>query len=243
MSVDVVGKKGKERGIKEYQQMTRRQFLKESSLIVGSVAIASMAITSACSSPDDTTTPNTTTNTSINTTKTTTTTPKTTTTTTTPTSTSLPPAEGFVYTTPLEQPPVMEIPGCTTRTATDRKYVIEHMWIKMVAENIVAIGITEKMADLTAVIYDLDLPPIGSTLKKGDFFAYAEAAKMNVEFPAPISGTVLQLNNGIYFDLGATVNGSPYEKGWFLTMQLSDSEEWNELLTPQEYTDLNAKDV
>jgi glycine cleavage system H protein len=212
------------------QEITRRQFLKEASLVVGGAAIASLAFTSACSSPKNTTTSGNTTTTSTNTTPA-----------ITNTTTVLPPAEGFVYETPLEQPPKMPIPGCTTFTATDRKYVVEHMWVKMVAENIVAIGITEKMSELMDKINSLYLPKEGDILEKGGLFAYAEAAKMNVDFPAPVSGTVMQVNHDVYVDLEKMINDDPYVKGWLVTLQLSNPEEWDELLTPQEYTDLNSK--
>jgi len=135
----------------------------------------------------------------------------------------------------------MEIPGCTTFTATDRKYVIEHMWIKMVAENIVALGITEKMSELMDLIYTMYLPQEGDVITKGESFIYSEAGKMSVEFFAPISGTVLQVNRDIYTDLEMMINADPYVKGWLITVQLSNPEEWDELLTPQEYTDLNSK--
>jgi glycine cleavage system H protein len=39
------------------------------------------------------------------------------------------------------------------------------------------------------------------------------------------------------------INADPYVKGWFITMQLSNPEELNDLLTPEEYRDLNAKVV
>ena len=224
----------------EEKQVTRRQFIKEAGIIVGGSAIASLSFSSACGSSGDTTTSGTNTSTSPNTTTTTTTT-STTTTTTNNITTSLPPAEGFVYETPTEQPPVIEIPGCTTYTATDRKYVIEHMWVKMVAENIVAIGITEKMSELTDWIENLLLPREGEILNKGGYLGHIEAAKMNVELISPVSGTVLQVNRDLYVDIVKIVNGEPYVRGWFVTIQLSYPNEWDELLTPQEYTDLNAK--
>ena len=228
------------------QQVTRRQFLKDTGLIVGGAAISSIGLTSGCSSGETSTTSSQINTTTTNTTPTTnpaTTTSSTSTNTTTTTVTTLPPAEGFVYKTPLDLPPEMDIPGCTTSTATDRKYVIEHMWIKMVAQGIVAIGITEKMSELTDYISDISLPQVGTTVNKGDYLMYITAAKMNVEFPAPVSGTVLQRNNDIFIDLVAMVNTDPYVKGWLMTIQLSHPEEWDELLTPQEYTDLNAKEL
>jgi len=230
-------RKLRKRKAREGQQVTRRQFLKETGLLVGGAAISSIAITSGCdsSSSSGTKTVNTT-----PTTNPTTTTSNTSINTTTTTTTTLPPAEGFVYKTPLEQPPVMPIPGCTTFTATDRKYIIEHMWVKMVAEGIVAIGVTEKMTELMDVIYSLSLPPESEIVQKDTSFIYADAAKMAVEFVAPVSGTVLQVNNGVFLDL-TVIKNDPWVGGWFLTIKLSNPEEWDDLLLPQEYTDLNAK--
>ena len=127
--------------------------------------------------------------------------------------------------------------------AADRSYIPEHMWIKLVAENIVAIGITEKMSELMDLIYTLHLPHAGDILERGGSFGFAEAGKMSVKFFSPVSGTVLQVNHDVYVDLEMMINADPYVKGWFITIQLSNPEELDELLTPEEYRDLNAKVV
>ena len=107
------GEQGEKQGSQEAQPVTRRQFIKEASITAGGAAIASLVLTSACGSPENTTTINTTTATGTTTTgtTTTTTTPMTTTATTPSTTTSLPPAEDFVYETPTEFPPRISIPG------------------------------------------------------------------------------------------------------------------------------------
>ena len=127
--------------------------------------------------------------------------------------------------------------------AADRSYIIEHMWVKLVAENIVVIGITEKMSELLDKIYTLYLPNEGDKLEKDGFFAYAEGGKMSTEFVVPVSGTVLQINYEIWPDPELTVNNDPYVSGWWITIQLSNPQELDELLTPEEYRDLNAKVV
>ena len=125
--------------------------------------------------------------------------------------------------------------------AADRSYIPEHMWIKLVAENIVAIGITEKMSELCGKIYSLYLPEKGRTLVKDSYLGYVEAAKTSVELFSPVSGTVMQINNDIGPDPELTVNNDPYVSGWMMTIQISNPEELQALLTPQEYSDLNAK--
>jgi glycine cleavage system H protein len=220
---------------KESQLLTRKEFVKEMGSVVGGVALASLTLSSACGSPGNNTIPNSTN--TINSSSTNTITSGTAT--ITNTITSLPPAEGFIYKTPSEKPPMKAIPGCTTSTATDRKYNIDHLWVKMVAENIVAIGITEKMSTMVDFITNVSLPDEGSKLEMGGFFAYIESMKMDVELLAPVSGTVLQVDTEIYTDLVYRVNGDPYGRGWLVTMKLSNPEEWNKLITPEVYSDLN----
>jgi len=90
-------------------------------------------------------------------------------------------------------------------------------------------------------IYSLYLPEIGNNLTKEGYFGYGEAAKLNVEFVSPVSGTVRQINTELYVDIEMHVNNDPYVSGWMVTIELSNPEELDELLTPQGYTDLNAK--
>jgi len=206
--------------------LTRKEFLKEVVSVAGGIALVSLAPALACTSPGANTSSSVTgSNTG----------------TTTNTTISLPPADGFVYKTPTELPPMVLIPGCTSHTALDRKYTIEHMWVKMVAENIAAIGITEKMSQMVAYISTMNLPQIGRKFAQGDVLLYVTSSKLSIDLIAPVSGTVLQQDTDIFVDLWYRVNSDPYVKGWLITMQLNQPEEWNKLLTPQEYTDLNAK--
>ena len=210
---------------------TRRQFLKEAGLVAGSAAIGSLTLLSGCKpSSTESTIP---VSSSV--------TQDTIYTVPVIETSGLPPAEGFVYKAPSDPPPVMKIPGCTTNAALDRKYIMEHMWVKMVAQDVVVTGITEKMAALISFLYELSLPAEGIQLKRGENYIYAHGAKLSLDFPNPVSGVVLQKNNEIYTELTMTVIGDPYNRGWFNTVKLSNPEEWDELLTPQQYADLNTK--
>ena len=234
------------RGAKESQPVTRRQFLKEASLVVGGAAIASLAFSSACGTPDNTATSGTTTTTTTPTT-TTATTPSTTintTTTTTTTTTSASTSTGTwsgVYSTPAEKPEMLRVPGCEVKVAADRLYVYEHMWVKPITDDIVVIGITEKFLEFLEVVYFFTLQDDGKMVYRDLYLGSVEASKMNVELIAPVSGTVLQNNDEIAADPESTINKSPYVKGWMQVIQLSNPEELEELLTPEEYVSYNAK--
>jgi len=244
-----IGKRGKQR--KDYiaqkisQPVTRRQFSKEASLVVGGAAIASLAFTSACGSPgSSSTTSNTGTTTTTSTpaaatTNTSTTTTESTTSTTFHTSTI---TWDGTYTPPLKRPEMNPIPGCSTFVAMDRLYAIEHMWVKLIADGIVAIGITEKFQQFLEDVYSIKLQEVGTVLYRDSYLGSVEAKKMNVEFIAPVSGTVLQ-NNGGVFDDPELMDLSPYNRGWLQVIQLSNPDELNELLTAEKYISYNAKIV
>ena len=73
------------------------------------------------------------------------------------------------------------------------KYTKDHEWARDNAGNMV-VGITafavEQLGDITLV----ELPEVGDEVNTGEPFAAVESGKASVELPAPISGTVLQVN-------------------------------------------------
>jgi glycine cleavage system H protein len=222
--------------MEESQPVTRRQFLKEASLVVGGAAIASIALTSACGSPENTTTSSATTTTN------TTTSINTTTNTITSTGTW-----SGVYVPPQEKPERLPILGCEneTKVATDRKYSVEHMWVKSITDDIVVIGISEKFLALLEDIYYVTLLDEGTVVNRDLYLGSIDSSKMNVELMAPISGTVLQNNDEVRTDPGTIFNDKPYDivyaSGWMQVIKLSKPEELNDLLTPDEYKSLNEK--
>jgi len=240
MSREKRGDNWGKRGAKESQPVTRRQFLKEASVMVGGAVIASLAFTSACGSSENTTTSGTTTTTITTPTTTTTTIGTTINTNTITTSTSTSTWSG-VYVTPVEKPEMLPVPGCETSVAADRLYVMEHMWVKSITDDIVVIGMTEKFLEFLEVVYFFILQDVGTMVYRDLYLGSVEASKMNVELVAPISGTVLQNNGELNDDPDSTINKSPYVKGWMQVIQLSNPEELKELLTPEEYVSYSAK--
>jgi len=204
------------------ENVSRRQFIKDVGLMAGGLSITSMLVASGCKDGPTTTPANTTTATPP------------------PTTTG---NGGFVY-IPVTEYGLMEIEGCTSKVADDRLYASEHTWVKVVEGNIVAIGITDKMALLTDIVKAIELPSVGGTVARNESFAYAEGAKMSVELICPVSGTIMLVNNAIHeppYGYAEVINKSPYVNGWLLVVELSKPEELDELLTPVEYAMENRK--
>jgi len=229
------------------QTVSRRRFLKEASIIVSGMALTSLGVTSACRNSEKVSTSSTTqidtssTNTSENTSTLTTT--KSTSNTSINTEIYTPTGTWTgEYIPPIDSPEMKPIPGCTTFVAMDRLYAIEHTWIKLIAEGIVAIGITEKFIEFLEDIFLISLQDVGTIITQNSYLGTIEAKKMNVEMVAPISGVILH-NNEKILDDPDWVEKRPYVSGWLQVIQLSNPNELNELLTAEKYISYQAKIV
>jgi glycine cleavage system H protein len=262
--------------VKERNELSRRQFIKEAGVVIGGTAVASLALASGCK-PTGTatflaTSVITTTQTSTattNTSKTTTTAANSTTTIATsevsttqnpitPTNTTIPPnttkttevttitsttppANTAVnYIPPSKAPMLLETPGCTTLVAADRTYSVDHIWVKLISGDSVVIGVSDKLQALMAAVTNLLLPTIGSSVDAGTSFGFSEGYKMSVDLIAPVSGIVMQENQGLITE-PLRINRDPYGAGWIMIIKLTNREELKGLLTAEEYAILQAK--
>jgi glycine cleavage system H protein len=116
------------------------------------------------------------------------------------------------------------------------KYTNDHEWIK-IEGNTGTIGITDyAQGELGDVVF-VDIDPNISEIKKGESFGTIEAVKTVSDMFAPCSGKVLELNKDLT-DNPEYINNDPYEKGWMVKIEISDTAELNELLDVNAYKSL-----
>jgi glycine cleavage system H protein len=138
--------------------------------------------------------------------------------------------------TTLEPPPMLELDDDASEVASDRKYSMEHLWVKPLSDNRVVIGITDKLARLVGIIDSMDLLEEGSSIEKGQIFGEIGGVKMDVELISPVSGQIAQTNGALVLNV-LPVNASPYTE-WLEVIKLSNPEEMQELISPEEYASL-----
>ena len=116
---------------------------------------------------------------------------------------------------------------------SDLKYTKDHEWARR-EPNGVRIGITgfavEQLGDVTLV----DLPDKGTQLTAAAHFGDIESVKAVSELFAPISGLVLETNAELA-DHPELVNDAPYDKGWMLLVQVSETKELDTLMDAAAY--------
>lgn len=69
----------------------------------------------------------------------------------------------------------------------------ENLWVKEEADAVI-VGLTETAQDDLGNISFAMLPKVGSQVNKGDSVIELEAEKAVVEYEAPVSGTVIEVN-------------------------------------------------
>jgi len=117
---------------------------------------------------------------------------------------------------------------------TELKYTSDHEWVK-VEGDIATIGITEFAQSELGDIVFVEIETVGETLNAHEIFGTVEAVKTVSDLFLPISGEILEKNEGLDND-PQHVNEDPYGKGWMIKVKMSDPTEVNALLSAEDYS-------
>ena len=113
------------------------------------------------------------------------------------------------------------------------KYTKDHEWIK-VEGSVGTIGITEyAQGELGDIVY-IDIKPDLAEITMGETFGTIEAVKTVSDLYAPISGKVIELNKKLN-DEPQLANSDPFGEGWIIKVELSDTNQLNDLLDADAY--------
>jgi len=116
---------------------------------------------------------------------------------------------------------------------TDLLYSEEHEWVRREGSD-ARIGITDFAQSELGDIVFVELPEVGDTIEAGEPFGSVESVKTVSELYAPISGTVVEVNEDLE-DNPEYVNESPYEQAWMIVVEPSDDGELDGLLSAEQY--------
>ena len=119
------------------------------------------------------------------------------------------------------------------------KYSKGHEWVQ-VEGTTATIGITEfAQEELGDVVY-VELPEVGEKVVKDDPFGAVESVKAVSDVYAPVSGTVLEVNDMLP-DNPETINDDPYGDGWMIRVEMTDADDLKDLMSAEEYAEYVAQ--
>ncbi len=127
-----------------------------------------------------------------------------------------------------------EIPG-------DLKFLKSHEWARIEDSGQITIGISDHAQALLGDLVYVELPTVGDDVTAGNAVAVVESVKAASDVYSPVSGKIVAVNSALA-DKPETINEDAYGDGWVLVVQPSEPEEFNELLSPDDYAELLEDD-
>ena len=119
----------------------------------------------------------------------------------------------------------------------DLKFLSSHEWARVESDGTITIGISDHAQDLLGDIVFVELPEVGQMLDAENDAAIVESVKAASDVYSPLSGEVIEVNSMLE-DQPEIINSSPYEDGWFFKLTPSDMSELDNLLSPEDYSEV-----
>ncbi len=121
------------------------------------------------------------------------------------------------------------------------RYSEEHEWVKEEGGNKVRIGITDfAQSELGDIVY-VELPEVGDEVTSGEPFGSVESVKTVSELYSPVSGKVIEVNEGLE-DSPEKVNEAAYGEGWMIVVEMSNPADLDQLMTAEKYKAMVSED-
>jgi glycine cleavage system H protein len=118
----------------------------------------------------------------------------------------------------------------------DLLYHPEHDWARVEGER-ATFGITWYAQDSLGEVVFYDPPEVGAEVKKDAPYAEVESVKAVSDVFAPLSGEIVEVNEGLSEQPGR-INSDPYGEGWLVRVKLSEPAEAEALMDAAAYREL-----
>ena len=114
------------------------------------------------------------------------------------------------------------------------RYTPDHEWINIEKHEAATVGITHHAQDALGDVVFVDLPPIGSSFKKGDVAGVIESVKAAADLYMPVSGEIVEVNEALRAD-PSLANTDPMGHGWFFKVHVANMGEFEQLMDGPAY--------
>ena len=118
----------------------------------------------------------------------------------------------------------------------DKRFTKEHEWIIIKEGGLAIIGISDFAQRQLGDIVSIELPKVGSVFKQMQTMAIIDSVKASSDIYCALSGEVVEVNEEL-LEHPEWINQSPYDLGWIVKMKPSIIEEFNSLMTNEQYNE------
>ncbi|AFL66572.1 glycine cleavage system protein GcvH [Desulfurococcus amylolyticus] len=130
---------------------------------------------------------------------------------------------------------IVEVKGKKYIVKTDRRYTETDEWA-LLENGRIRVGISDYAQKELKDIVSVELPEVGRVVRKGEELGIIDSIKASSSYYAPVSGRIVEVNE----ELSTTpelLNKDPYGAGWIIVIEPSNPKEYEELYTPEKYSE------
>ena len=120
-----------------------------------------------------------------------------------------------------------------SETPAELRYAPSHEWARL-DDDVVTVGISDFAQEALGDVVYVELPELDQEFGAGTEIAVVESVKAAADIYAPVSGTVVEVNDALE-DAPERVNQDPYGDGWFFKLEPVDVAELDNLLSADGY--------
>lgn len=106
-----------------------------------------------------------------------------------------------------------------TTVKAELRYTDDHDWVS--SESPARVGITDYAQNQLGEIVYAELPEVGAQITAGEECGEVESTKSVAELKAPVSGTVVEVNEAL-LDNPELINEDPYGEGWLYAVDVAE---------------------
>ena len=118
----------------------------------------------------------------------------------------------------------------------DKRFTKEHEWIIIKEGGLAVMGISDFAQRQLGDIVSIELPKVGSVFRQMQAMAIIDSVKASSDIYCVLSGEVVEVNEEL-LEHPEWINQSPYDLGWIVKMKPTNMEEFNNLLTNEQYNE------
>ena len=123
-----------------------------------------------------------------------------------------------------------EIPG-------DLKFLKTHEWARVEDDGTVTVGISDHAQGQLGDLVYVELPAVGDDVEAGNASAVVESVKAASDVYSPGSGKIVKVNEDLG-DKPETINVDAVGEGWIFVVKPNSLAELDELMSPDEYSEM-----
>jgi glycine cleavage system H protein len=121
----------------------------------------------------------------------------------------------------------------TMKLDAEARYAESHEWARWADDELVC-GITDHAQETLSDVVYVELPMVGDVFDAAEPYGVVESVKAASDLYTPVGGEVTAVNEELE-TAPELVNQDPYGDGWMIRLDPSDPDEFEDLMSAEEY--------